>query len=82
MRELQAENPDGLANYFVDKDELDIVGPVKHITSPCGSILEVATQEQETETSYIDVFRTMPGTRKNYKPGVVKMLRELCCVEV
>ncbi|GKU07640.1 unnamed protein product, partial [Fusarium langsethiae] len=42
MHHVQVENPDGLATYLVDKEELDLHELIKYLTSPCGNILEMA----------------------------------------
>lgn len=45
MQNVQAEDPNGLASYLVDKNELDFFDLVRYITSPCGNILEVAAPQ-------------------------------------
>lgn len=45
MQHVQAEDPNGLASYLVDKDELDFFDLVRYITSPCGNVLEVAASQ-------------------------------------
>lgn len=37
MQHVQAEDPNGLASYLVDKDELDFFDLVRYIASPCGN---------------------------------------------
>lgn len=45
MQHVQAEDPNGLANYLVDKDELDLHDFIRYIASPFGNILEMATPQ-------------------------------------
>jgi len=45
MQHVQAEDPNGLASYLVDKDELSLFELIKYITSPCGNALEMAAAQ-------------------------------------
>lgn len=45
MQHVQAEDPNGLASYLIDKDELDLFDLINYITSPCGNALEMATTQ-------------------------------------
>jgi hypothetical protein len=52
MQHVQAEDPNGLASYLVDKDELSLFELIKYITSPCGNALEmVAAQDLSLPSS-------------------------------
>ncbi|KAK1623824.1 PLC-like phosphodiesterase [Colletotrichum phormii] len=45
MQHAQAEDPNGLAGYLIDKDELDLFELIKYITSPCGDVLEMTAPQ-------------------------------------
>ncbi|KAI3548352.1 hypothetical protein CSPX01_03148 [Colletotrichum filicis] len=45
MQHVQVEDPNGLAGYLIDKDELDLFELIKYITSPCGNVLEIAAPQ-------------------------------------
>ncbi|WQF89882.1 Putative phosphatidylinositol-specific phospholipase C, X domain, C2 domain superfamily [Colletotrichum destructivum] len=45
MQHVQAEDPNGLAGYLVDSDELSLPELVQYVTSPCGNVLEVAAPQ-------------------------------------
>jgi hypothetical protein len=45
MQHVQAEDPNGLASYLVDNDQLSLFELIKYITSPCGNALEMATAQ-------------------------------------
>ncbi|KAK1727035.1 PLC-like phosphodiesterase [Colletotrichum acutatum] len=45
MQHVQAEDPNGLAGYLIDKNELDLFELIKDITSPCGNVLEMAAPQ-------------------------------------
>ncbi|KAM0722807.1 hypothetical protein Q7P37_002249 [Cladosporium fusiforme] len=42
MQHVQSEDPNGLASYLADRDELDLFELIKYITSPAGNALEMA----------------------------------------
>lgn len=48
MHHVQVENPDGLASYLVDQDELNLPELIKYLTSSCGNILEMAAPQDLT----------------------------------
>ena len=48
MHHVQAEDPDGLAGYLVDKEELGLLELIQYLTSPCGNILEMAAPQDLT----------------------------------
>ncbi|KAF4339019.1 phospholipase C [Fusarium beomiforme] len=48
MHHIQIENPEGLASYLVDRDELNLPELIKYLTSPCGNILEMAAPQDLT----------------------------------
>ncbi|KAF4496052.1 phospholipase C [Fusarium agapanthi] len=48
MHHIQVENPEGLASYLVDQDELNLPELIKYLTSPCGNILELASPQNLT----------------------------------
>ncbi|KAM0228346.1 hypothetical protein ACHAPO_010787 [Fusarium lateritium] len=45
MHHVQAENPNGLAAYLADQEELNLHELIKYLTSPCGNILEMAATQ-------------------------------------
>ncbi|CAF3658430.1 unnamed protein product [Fusarium graminearum] len=45
MHHVQAENPNGLAAYLTDNEELNLHELIKYLTSPCGNILEMAAPQ-------------------------------------
>ncbi|CEI62473.1 hypothetical protein FVEN_g5015 [Fusarium venenatum] len=45
MHHVQAENPNGLAAYLADQEELNLHELIKYLTSPCGNILEMAAPQ-------------------------------------
>lgn len=45
MQHVQEEDPNGLASYLVDKEELDLFELIQYITSPCGNALEMAAPQ-------------------------------------
>ncbi|KAL4732106.1 hypothetical protein ACLX1H_001114 [Fusarium chlamydosporum] len=45
MHHVQVENPEGLASYLTDKEELNLHELIKYLTSPCGNILEMAAPQ-------------------------------------
>ncbi|KAH7353373.1 1-phosphatidylinositol-4,5-bisphosphate phosphodiesterase delta-1 [Plectosphaerella cucumerina] len=45
MQYIQGENPEGLAGYLADKDEVDLFELIKYLTSPAGNALEMATPQ-------------------------------------
>lgn len=45
MQHVQAEDPNGLAGYLVDKHELDLHELIQYLTSACGNILEMAAPQ-------------------------------------
>ncbi|KAF4452101.1 hypothetical protein F53441_5034 [Fusarium austroafricanum] len=48
MHHVQVENPEGLASYLVDQNELNLPELIKYLTSPCGNILEMAAPQDLT----------------------------------
>ncbi|KAH6665299.1 1-phosphatidylinositol-4,5-bisphosphate phosphodiesterase delta-1 [Plectosphaerella plurivora] len=48
MQYIQGENPDGLAGYLTEKDEVDLFELIKYLTSPAGNALEMATPQDLT----------------------------------
>ncbi|QPC71275.1 hypothetical protein HYE68_002027 [Fusarium pseudograminearum] len=45
MHHVQAENPNGLAAYLTDNEELNLHELIKYLTSSCGNILEMAAPQ-------------------------------------
>lgn len=45
MQHVQAEDPNSLASYLVERHELSLFELIKYITSPCGNALEMATAQ-------------------------------------
>lgn len=48
MHHVQAEDPNGLAGYLVDKEDLGMLELIQYLTSPCGNILEMAAPQDLT----------------------------------
>jgi phosphatidylinositol phospholipase C delta len=48
MHHVQAEDPNGLAGYLVDREDLGLLELIQYLTSPCGNILEMAIPQDLT----------------------------------
>jgi hypothetical protein len=48
MHHVQAEDPNGPADYLTDKEELGLLELIHYLTSPCGNILEMAAPQDLT----------------------------------